>query len=114
MSFSRLNKKAPRPKGSYHTAQACVLALTFISTVSCKSSYRHLQQSNANVHCIEQFSPKFSNTLYSAYVDVTTHHFSGLLFFKLMPDSSTRIVFTNEVGVKFFDFAFARDGKFTK
>ena len=88
--------------------------LSLIFLTSCKSSYRHLQQSNADVHCIEQFAPKFSNTLYSAYIDVTKHHFSGLLFFKLMPDSSTRIVFTNEIGVKFFDFAFTKDREFIK
>lgn len=64
--------------------------------------------------CIRQFAPAFENTLYSAYVDVTKHHFSGIVFFKRMPDSSMRIVFTNEMGVKFFDFAFAKDGAFTK
>jgi hypothetical protein len=109
-----LSNNTPRPKGSYYVAKAWAIVFILSLANSCKSSYRHLQKSNADVHCIEQFAPKFSNTLYSAYVDVTKHHFSGLLFFKLMPDSSMRIVFTNEVGVKFFDFAFTKDQEFIK
>ena len=77
-----------------------------------KSQYSHLRPVAGDVNCIRNFTPRFSNTLYSASVDVTTHHFSGILFFKLMPDSSTRVVFTNEMGVKFFDFAFTKNNEF--
>ena len=88
--------------------------LIAVLVAGCKSQYRHLQRADGDVNCIRAFSPAFTNNLYSAYVDVTTHHFSGLLFFKLMPDSSMRILFTNEIGVKFFDFAFTKDNKFIK
>lgn len=80
----------------------------------CTSQYRHLQRVDGDVNCIKAFSPAFTNNLYSAYVDVTKHHFSGILFFKKMPDSSMRIVFTNEIGVKFFDFAFTKNNEFIK
>ena len=43
---------------------------------------------------------------------MTGKHLSGLVLFKTMPDSSLRIVFTNEAGVKFFDFGFLPDGSF--
>ncbi len=79
-----------------------------------KSQYGHLKPASGDVSCIKKFAPAFSNTLYSASVDVTTHHFSGILFFKLMPDSSTRVVFTNEMGVKFFDFAFTKNNEFIR
>jgi hypothetical protein len=39
-------------------------------------------------------------------VDVVGKHLSGLLLIKTMPDSSTRIVFSNETGFSFFDFGF--------
>jgi hypothetical protein len=45
---------------------------------------------------------------------VLKHHLSGLLFFKQMPDSSLRVVFANEVGFKFFDFEFTKEGGFIK
>ncbi len=79
-----------------------------------KSQYSHLKPKTGDVNCIHNFAPQFSNTLYSASIDVTTHHFSGILFFKLMTDSSTRVVFTNEMGVKFFDFAFTKNNEFIR
>lgn len=92
----------------------CFAALFWLVLTSCKSEYKHLQRIQGDANCVKAFSPAFSNNLYSAYVDVMKHHFSGILFFKKMPDSSMRIVFTNEVGVKFFDFAFTKDDEFIK
>ena len=115
MKFFLLNNphnNIRRPKRRYYLHSALLCACMFF--LSCKSYYRNLQPANGDVNCIKAFRPYFTNTLYSAYVDVTKHHFSGILFFKLMPDSSTRVVFTNEMGVKFFDFAFNKDGGFTK
>ena len=93
-----------------------VIAITlFLFTATArKSHYRHLKPANGDVNCIRNFAPQFSNTLYSTSVDITKHHFSGILFFKHMPDSSTRIVFANEMGVKFFDFGFTKDDQFIK
>lgn len=80
----------------------------------CSSAYKNLQQANGDVNCITKFRPQFANTLYSTQVDILKHHLSGLLFFKQMPDSSLRVVFANEMGFKFFDFEFTRDGGFVK
>jgi hypothetical protein len=110
MSFFRSNKY-PGPKGSHYAIVAVVLGVVLFS---CKSQYCNLKQVDGDVNCIKKFSPKFKQTLYSAYVDVTRHHFSGILYFKLMPDSSMRVVFTNEMGIKFFDFGFTSDNHFTK
>ncbi len=94
----------------------CTLAPDFTGyrAFARRSHYRDLKPAVGDVQCIRKFAPHFSNTLYSASVEVTKHHFSGILFFKLMPDSSTRVVFTNEMGVKFFDFAFTKDNGFVK
>jgi len=113
MRYSRLIKN-PDPKGRHYRLQVWVLMFACLSLNSCKSEYRHLRRAEGDVNCIRAFSPAFGNNLYSAYVDVTKHHFSGLLFFKRMPDSSMRILFTNEIGVKFFDFAFTKDNQFIK
>lgn len=40
-------------------------------------------------------------------------HLSGILLIKQMPDSSMRILFSNEMGFKFFDFEWKKDGAFT-
>lgn len=82
---------------------------------SCSSAYRSLQRMEGDAACIQQFRPKITQTvLYSTQVDVLKHHFSGLLLFKPMEDSSMRVVFASEMGLKFFDFEFAKDGTFTK
>jgi len=111
--LSRKSKVESKKCRSLATGFCCVLVSLLLFT-NCKSYYRNLRPGSGDVNCVRQFSPRFTNTLYSAIIDVTKHHFSGILFFKLMPDSSTRIVFTNEIGVKFFDFAFSKDGTFTK
>lgn len=99
MRCSRLNKLL--------LATACLLS-------SCTSVYKGLQHTEADPGCIRQFRPQFHNTLYSTQVDVLNHHLSGLLFFKQMPDSSLRVVFANEMGLKFFDFEFTKDSGFVK
>src|SRR5438128_6245701 len=73
---------------------------------SCFSPYKQLQKANENVSCVKQFKPVFTTALYNTQVNVVGKHLSGLLIIKTMPDSSIRIVFSNEAGFKFFDFEF--------
>jgi hypothetical protein len=66
-----------------------------------------------NPACISKLAPdQFQTSWYHASVDVVGNHISGLLLVKNMPDSSQRVVFTNEVGMTFFDFGFSRNGDF--
>jgi len=80
---------------------------------SCASDYKHLQKSSGDVACAQRIVPGYSGTSwYDASIDVTGRHMSGLLLIKSMPDSSNRVVFTNEAGITFFDFSFSKDGDF--
>ncbi len=79
----------------------------------CTSTYNDLQAVQThNPDCIHKFVPTFHSDWYNASVDVVGKHLSGLLLFKTMADSSLRIVFTNEVGITFFDFEFGKQGEF--
>jgi len=78
----------------------------------CSSAYKSLQVGSGDASCILKFRPAFTSALYNTQVNVVGRHLSGLLLFKSMPDSSVRIVFSNEMGVKFFDFEFAANGDF--
>ena len=81
--------------------------------VGCSSTYKDLQKvQSGNLSCIHKFVPVFHADWYNASVDVIGKHLSGLLLFKTMADSSVRIVFTNEVGVTFFNFELAKRGDF--
>lgn len=84
----------------------------FVLLLGCASAIQPRQEVRAAIDCIKQFKPSFKSDLYTASVDVVGRHLSGLVLFKIMPDSSIRIVFTNESGVKFFDFGIQKDGKF--
>jgi hypothetical protein len=84
----------------------------FFLNISC-NQYRHLKRTLPEANCLEKFKPYFRREEYKLSVDVVGKHISGLLLIKGMQDSSTRIVFTNEVGLSFFDFGFSRDGGFT-
>jgi hypothetical protein len=79
----------------------------------CASDYKYLKASERNDECISRIGPKPINTgWYHASVDVVGKHLSGLLLIKSLPDSSYRVVFTNEAGVTFFDFGFSNEGAF--
>ena len=87
-----------------------ILSLFSLNT-SC-NQYRHLKRTPPEENCIEKFKPTFRREEYKISVDVIGKHISGLLLIKYMPDSSTRIVFTNEMGFSFFDFGFSQDNGF--
>jgi hypothetical protein len=57
-------------------------------------------------NCVQMLSPQFDANWYKAKIDVVGKHISGLLLIKRIGTQETRIVFTNEAGVKFFDFGF--------
>jgi hypothetical protein len=79
--------------------------------VSC-NQYRHMQKIQRSENCVLKFRPDFSRVIYKTSVDVVGNHLSGLLVFKIMPDSSTRVVFTSETGLGFFDFGFLPENGF--
>lgn len=81
---------------------------------ACTSYYKGLQSVVLDERCMASVYPKPVHTgWYDAAVDVYGRHLSGLLFIKLMPDSTTRVVFTSESGVTFFDFEFSQQGDFS-
>ena len=71
-----------------------------------------MQVAPGNVNELNRFKPAFSVALYNTRVDVSGNHLSGLLIIKKMPDSSTRMVFSTEMGLTIFDFEFAYNGNF--
>jgi hypothetical protein len=83
------------------------LLFSLVLISSCASEYKQLKPINADKNCIARNKPSaLSTSWYTSKIDVVGKHLSGLLFVKNMPDHSNRIVFTNEAGVKFFDFEF--------
>lgn len=72
-----------------------------------------MQTVDSDPLCVSKIAPdQFNTSWYQASVEVIGRSISGLLLIKNMPDSSKRVVFTNEAGVTFFDFGFSADGKF--
>lgn len=91
------------------------LLFSFFLTLlaGCASDYKYLRTTALDSSCADKIKPtSFLTAWYTASVDVYGNHISGLLLIKNMPDSSIRVVFTNEAGVTFFDFGFLADGSF--
>jgi hypothetical protein len=89
--------------------------LLFISATllaACQSSYKTLVPSKGDPACIRQFKPAFTTVLYRTHCMVRNKMITGILLIKSMPDSSLRIVFTGETGIKFFDFEYNGDSLF--
>jgi hypothetical protein len=72
----------------------------------CANSYKGLRAVEGDANCVARFRPSFDAQLYKTNAQLTGHALSGLLLIKSMPDSSTRVVFTTETGISFFDFSF--------
>src|SRR5688500_11320827 len=90
-----------------------LFSVSCIFCCSCASDYRYMEAVETNKDCISKLAPiQFNTAWYHASVDVVGKHISGLLLIKNMPDSSYRVVFTNEGGVTFFDFGFTPAGSF--
>ncbi len=79
---------------------------------ACTPLHKQMQAATVDANRVLSFRPAFQVALYSATVDVVGNHLSGLLLIKKMPDSSTRMVFSNEMGFTFFDFEFRPGGGF--
>lgn len=80
--------------------------------LSCSPAHKQMQSATVDISVLQKIKPAFTVALYNTTVDVVGNHLSGLLLIKKMPDSSTRMVFSNEMGLTFFDFEFAADGTF--
>ena len=70
--------------------------------------YEELRSSPVSAQTLGALKPKLSNVLYRTEVDIMGRPLSGLLLIKALPDGTMRVVFTNEIGVKFFDFSFGK------
>jgi hypothetical protein len=89
-----------------------LLSSALLILAGCGSVYKNLQTSTGNADCLVRFRPVFTSSLYTTHVNVYGRHLSGLLLFKPLSDTSTRVVFSNEFGIKFFDFEFFESGNF--
>lgn len=90
-----------------------LLFINLLVVSACSSPYKGLQNVPGDINCVQKFKPVFVSALYNTQVNVIGKHLSGLLLIKTMPDSSIRMVFSNEMGFKFFDFGFSPKGDFT-
>lgn len=70
------------------------------------SSISHTKVNNT---CLITSKPTFESILFNTQVNVINHHLSGLLLMKRIQNDTIRVVFTNELGIKYFDFEFTQN-----
>ncbi len=91
----------------------CSLLISLLLVLhGCSPVHNQMQSATGDVSSVQKFRPTFTVALYNTTVNVKGNHLSGLLLVKKMPDSSTRMVFSNEMGFTFFDFEFGANGDF--
>lgn len=89
-----------------------LLSSFFLVVAGCTSAYKHLEHIEGSSSCLQKFKPQFSTALYTTQANIVGNYISGLLLIKTMPDSSTRLVFSSEMGLSIFDFEFSPRGEF--
>jgi hypothetical protein len=57
------------------------------------------------------YKDRFEKMLFKVSMTIRTDRLTGLMLFKKMPDSSIQVVFTNEIGMTFFNFIL-KEGSF--
>jgi hypothetical protein len=95
--------------------------LGFISLLlllsSCTTSY-HFKKDPETAGATEAYilQPLFQKQLYrcevNGYFLFRKFHLSGLLYFKNLSDTATRVVFQNELGITYFDFGWNKKDSF--
>ncbi len=88
------------------------LYLIFTLLFSCSSTkfpYSDYNQMIPNNTCQNNIFPNFDFIVFNTNIEILNKNLSGLLLLKKMPDSTTRIVFTNEFGNSYFDFQFTQN-----
>lgn len=93
-----------------------VSCLLFSLAACSPRPYRDLQQQEQAAITAQQLHPVFDKVLYRGVIDgkkwFKKFHFSGILYVRNFPDSSTRVVFQNEMGATFFDFGWDANDSF--
>jgi hypothetical protein len=54
------------------------------------------------------FDTSFQKGLFRTTMDIGKNHLTGFIFIKKVSDTSYRILFSNEIGIKFFDLEFSK------
>lgn len=73
---------------------------------SCSYPIRKAYKKSTNQE-IDVFNPDFKKVVYRTTIDVYKKHFTGIMVIKkIEKDSSYRLVFLSELGMKIFDFEF--------
>lgn len=88
-----------------------IVVLLCLLLTSCRQPpYAALVKEQGVSSCLQQQKPVFTSVLYRAEVEILKNQLSGLLIIKRMPDSTIRTIFSNEMGLKFFDFEYSDTG----
>jgi hypothetical protein len=86
-----------------------LLLLIAASFVSCKAQQpgpRPLFTIYQTQHWDFPYGGNFEKVLYKAVLDIKDNHLTGILLAKKTSDTSLRVVFSNEMGMRFFDIEF--------
>jgi len=84
-----------------------ILFLFFIiPPVIARGTVRNESRTDTIPKVENNFGTSFEKGLYKAVLDISKHHLSGFMYLKRTSDSSYRIIFSSEVGMKYFDFEF--------
>ncbi len=68
-----------------------------------------ISHAKVNNTCLINSKATFESVLFNTQVNVINHHLSGLLLMKRIQNDTIRVVFTNELGIKYFDFEFTQN-----
>jgi len=94
-----------------HLFFASILMLSLAGCVQLKPGKvtRHDAPIPADSVAFSWFSGNFDKALFRGSLDIRKHHLSGLYLVKKMDSAGYRIVFTNQVGITFFDLGLRND-----
>ncbi len=88
-------------------------SLTFLVSGSCtmkRLSLLPVEDPGMITPINRPFSSSGTELLYKAQINISGNHYSGLFAIRIFPDEMYRVVFLNELGMKFFDLETGSNG----
>jgi len=94
------------------------VSLCFLLAACSRHAYKDQEEITlSQSYTADDLKPSFNRELYRCAVDgkfaLKKFHLSGILYFRNLSDTATRVVFQSEMGSTFFDFGWDRNDSFT-
>lgn len=84
-----------------------LLLINIVLLNSCSTTKHYKAVSHSNIQLQPVLNATYNTALYKASIDIGDKHFSGLFYFKKLPNEEYRILFLSEIGLNLLELKYS-------